>query len=92
MKEIYSLKQGELPVSEYYRILKSKWEVIDYMADEEWDTVKDQTTHWKKEWKNRIFIFLRALNNDYENVRNQILNSGELPSIEKVYSKVEAEE
>lgn len=54
--------------------------------------MRNQSIYWNKEWKNRIFIFLGGLNDDYENIRNQTLNMGEFSSIEEVYSKVESEE
>ncbi|XP_049933836.1 uncharacterized protein LOC126410066 [Nymphaea colorata] len=43
-------------------------------------------------WENRVFLFLSGLNDDFENIRSQILNSDESFSIEDVYSRVEAEE
>ncbi|KAF3772704.1 hypothetical protein EJ110_NYTH57215 [Nymphaea thermarum] len=39
-----------------------------------------------------VFLFLSSLNDDYENIRSQILNSDESFSIEDVYARVEAEE
>lgn len=90
LMDIYSLQQDELTVSKYYHILKSKWDV-DCLSEDTWESTCDQITHCYKEWKNKIFIFLRALNNDYENIRSEILNSGELISIKEVYSKLEAE-
>lgn len=41
---------------------------------------------------NQIFIFLGGLHNDFKNIKSQVLNSGEFMNIEKIYSKVEAEE
>lgn len=49
-------------------------------------------TYWYKEWMDKNFTFLGGLNNDYENVRRCILNSGKLYSIEEVYSKMKVEE
>ncbi|KAF3772114.1 hypothetical protein EJ110_NYTH58722 [Nymphaea thermarum] len=42
--------------------------------------------------KAKVFLFLAGLNDEFEGVRSQILNSGEVSSIEDVYSVVEAEE
>ncbi|KAF3780197.1 hypothetical protein EJ110_NYTH39817 [Nymphaea thermarum] len=42
--------------------------------------------------KAKVFLFLAGLNDEFEGVRSQILNSGEVSSIEDVYSSVEAEE
>ncbi|KAF3788026.1 hypothetical protein EJ110_NYTH21831 [Nymphaea thermarum] len=42
--------------------------------------------------KSKVFLFLSGLNDDFENIRSQILNSDESFSIEDVYARVEAEE
>lgn len=52
--------------------------------------VLDQATKWNSEWKKQIFVFLRGLNDDIENVRSYILNSG--TNIEEVYAQIEVEE
>lgn len=83
---------GELMISKYYRILKSKWEEIYYLSDDTQESAYDQVTYWNKEFKNRIYTFLSELNDDYKNVISQILNSGELRNIEKVYSKRNSED
>ncbi|KAF3779606.1 hypothetical protein EJ110_NYTH33272 [Nymphaea thermarum] len=43
-------------------------------------------------WDTWVFLFLEGLNDEFEGVRSQILNSEEVSSIEDVYSHVEAEE
>ncbi|KAF3795709.1 hypothetical protein EJ110_NYTH04380 [Nymphaea thermarum] len=92
MKDVYSLRQGEHSVADFYAALKSKWEDLDYYSDDTWDCPQDQVRHLTKEWENRVFLFLAGLNEDFEGIRRQILNSDRLPSIEEVYSRVEAEE
>ncbi|KAF3773708.1 hypothetical protein EJ110_NYTH54774 [Nymphaea thermarum] len=52
----------------------------------------DQALHVAQEWENRVFLFLAGLNDEFKSVRSQILNSGEVSSIEDVYSCVEAKE
>lgn len=37
-------------------------------------------------------MFLGGLEDEFESVRSQILNSGNLTSIEEVYAKIEAKE
>ncbi|KAF3781808.1 hypothetical protein EJ110_NYTH35686 [Nymphaea thermarum] len=54
--------------------------------------ILEQTLYVAKEWENRVFLFLAGLNDEFEGVRSQILNSGEVSNIEDVYSSVEAEE
>ncbi|KAF3771651.1 hypothetical protein EJ110_NYTH59889 [Nymphaea thermarum] len=92
MKGVYSLWQGEHSVADFYAALKSNSEDLDYYSDDTWDCPQGQVCHLTKEWENRVFLFLAGLNEDFEGIRSQILNSDKLPSIEEVYSRVEAEE
>ncbi|KAF3771504.1 hypothetical protein EJ110_NYTH60248 [Nymphaea thermarum] len=92
MRDVYSLRQGTRSIVEFYAALKSKWEDLDYHSDLTWKCPQDQMQYMTKEWENRVFLFLSGLNNDYENIRSQILNSDESFSIEDVYARVEAEE
>ncbi|XP_031505662.1 uncharacterized protein LOC116267863 [Nymphaea colorata] len=90
--DVYSLRQGDHSVAYFYAALKSKWEELDYYYDETWDCLQVQVCYLAKEWENRVFLFLAGLNDDFEGIRSQILNSNRLPNIEDVYSRVEAEE
>ncbi|KAF3771707.1 hypothetical protein EJ110_NYTH58620 [Nymphaea thermarum] len=92
MKDLYAHRQGDLSVADFYAALKSKWEDFDYHSDDIWSCPQDQMHYMTKEWENRIFLFLAGLNDEFENIRSQILNSEESFSIEDVYSRVEAEE
>ncbi|XP_049935128.1 uncharacterized protein LOC126410301 [Nymphaea colorata] len=92
MKTVYGIRQRNLSVADYYGALKAKWEVLDYYYDIKWHCPYDQALHVAKEWENRVFLLLAGLNDEFEGVRSQILNSGEVSSIEDVYSRVEAEE
>ncbi|XP_049936551.1 uncharacterized protein LOC126410542 [Nymphaea colorata] len=92
MKDVYSLRQGALSVADFYAALKSKWEDLDYHSDIPWRCPHDQMQYMTDKWENRVFLFLSGLNDDFENIRSQILNSDESFSIEDVYSRVEAEE
>ncbi|KAF3778323.1 hypothetical protein EJ110_NYTH42474 [Nymphaea thermarum] len=92
MKDVYSLRQGALSVADFYAALKSKWEDLDYHSDITWKCPHDQMQYMTDKWENRVFVFLSGLNDDFENIRSQILNSDESFSIEDVYSRVEAEE
>ncbi|KAF3780851.1 hypothetical protein EJ110_NYTH38289 [Nymphaea thermarum] len=92
MKDVYSLRQDEHSATDFYAALKSKWKELDYYSNDTWDCPQDQVRHLAKEWENRVFLFLAGLNNDFEGIRSQILNSDGLPSIEDVYARVEDEE
>lgn len=52
----------------------------------------DQSIYWEREWKNRIFVFLGGLYDEFDNVRSQILSPGNFMSVEQVYAQIEAEE
>ncbi|KAF3772174.1 Glutamate--cysteine ligase [Nymphaea thermarum] len=91
MKTVYNLRQGNSSVAEYYGALKAKWEELDYHSDIPWHCPQDQALHVAQELQNRVFLFLAGLNDEFEGVRSQILNSGEVSSIEDVYSCIEAE-
>ncbi|KAF3787407.1 Symplekin [Nymphaea thermarum] len=92
MRDVYGLRQGALSVADFYATLKSKWEDLDYHSDLTWRRPQDQMQYMTKEWENRVFLFLSGLNDDFKNIRSQILNSDESFSIEDVYARVEAEE
>nr|VVW53386.1 unnamed protein product [Nymphaea colorata] len=92
MKDVYALRQGNVSVTDFYAALKSKWEDLDYHSKATWHCHDNQMQYVAKEWENRIFLFLVGLNDEFENIRSQILNSEESFSIEDVYSHVEAEE
>ncbi|KAF3776275.1 hypothetical protein EJ110_NYTH48023 [Nymphaea thermarum] len=92
MKDVYALRQGDLSVADFYGALKSKWKDLEYHSDDTWNCPQDQMHYVAKEWENMIFLFLAGLNDEFENIRSQILNSEESFSIEDVYSRVEAEE
>ncbi|KAF3795156.1 hypothetical protein EJ110_NYTH05781 [Nymphaea thermarum] len=67
---------------------RDMWDILEQMYGQK----KGKVYHVAKEWENRIFLFLVGLNDDFENIRSQILNSEESFSIEDVYSHVKAEE
>ncbi|KAF3777750.1 hypothetical protein EJ110_NYTH45203, partial [Nymphaea thermarum] len=84
--------QGESSVASFYAALKTKWEELDYHTNDDWKNASDQALYWKKEWTDRTFIFLGGLRDEFESVRSQLLNCDEIPGIEEVYARVEAEE
>ncbi|KAF3781610.1 hypothetical protein EJ110_NYTH36558 [Nymphaea thermarum] len=91
-RSIYALRQGESSVATFYAALKTKWEELDYHTNDDWKNASDQALYWEKEWMDRTFIFLGGLRNEFESVRSQLLNCDEIPGIEEVYARVEAEE
>ncbi|XP_031502234.1 uncharacterized protein LOC116265635 [Nymphaea colorata] len=92
VKTVYGLRQGNPSVADYYGALKAKWEELDYHSDIPWHCPQDQALYVAQVWENKMFLFLAGLNDEFEGVRSQILNSGEVPSVEDVYSCVEAKD
>ncbi|KAF3774364.1 hypothetical protein EJ110_NYTH53251 [Nymphaea thermarum] len=90
MKHLYALRQGDLSVANFYAALKFKWEDLDYYSDDIWSCPQDQMHYMTKKWDNRIFFFLARLNDEFENIRSQILNTEESFSIEDVYSRLKS--
>ncbi|KAF3786752.1 hypothetical protein EJ110_NYTH13484 [Nymphaea thermarum] len=91
-RSIYALRQGESFVATFYAALKTKWEELDYHANDDWKNASDQALYWEKEWMDQTFIFLGGLRDEFESVHSQLLNCDEIPGIEEVYARVEAEE
>ncbi|XP_049931766.1 uncharacterized protein LOC126409743 [Nymphaea colorata] len=91
-RSIYALKQGDLSVASFYAALKTKWEELDYHVNDDWKCGVDHALYWEKEWMDRTFIFLGGLRDEFETIRNQILNCDEIPGIEEVYARIESEE
>lgn len=57
-------------VFEYYRILKSKREDIDYLADDMWESVKRPNDILEKGMEKHDLCFIGRLNDEYENVES----------------------
>ncbi|KAF3772914.1 Peptidyl-prolyl cis-trans isomerase, partial [Nymphaea thermarum] len=91
-RSIYALRQGDSSVASFYAALKTKWEELDYHTNDDWKDASDHALYWEKEWMDRTFIFLGGLRDEYESIWSQLLNCDEIPGIEEVYARVEAEE
>lgn len=61
---------------------------INYHIDVKWTSSIDQATYQSMRWKNRIFVFLGGLNEDFDGVHSHILNIGNLSNIVEVYFQV----
>ncbi|KAF3787268.1 hypothetical protein EJ110_NYTH23490 [Nymphaea thermarum] len=73
-------------------IPETKWEELDYHVNDNRDCGPDHARYWEKEWMDQTFLFLGGLRDEFESIRNQILNCDEIPGIEDVYARVESEE
>ncbi|KAF3771661.1 hypothetical protein EJ110_NYTH59856 [Nymphaea thermarum] len=82
-RSIYALRQGDSSVASFYAALKTKWEELDYLTNDDWKDAFDHALYWEKEWMDRTFIFLGGLRDEYESIRSQLLNCDEIPGIEE---------
>ncbi|XP_016205167.1 uncharacterized protein LOC107645609 [Arachis ipaensis] len=92
-EELYTLRQGELDVTSYYTKLKTIWEEIDNFRQipscECGITCQcDLGVIRSQREEDRIVKFLRGLNEQYSNVRSQIMLLDKLPSLNVVLSKL----
>lgn len=86
MKDMFS-NMGEKFVSDYYSALESKWEDLDYNTQKNECALKINLYTAIENEKYSI-VFLGGLNDEFEGVKSQILNSGNVISIKKVYDKL----
>ncbi|XP_016199804.1 uncharacterized protein LOC107640819 [Arachis ipaensis] len=96
-EELYTLRQGELDVTSYYTKLKTIWEEIDNFRQipscECGITCQcDLGVIRSQREEDRIVKFLRGLNEQYSNVRSQIMLLDKLPSLNVVLSKLTQQE
>lgn len=93
-KEFHSIKQGDHNLSIYFTDLKIIWDELEYLC-----LTPSRTCFMKcscylsssiKKFKHLEYItcFLKDLNENYNNIRIQILFMGRLPSFTKTYSMV----
>ncbi|XP_028802468.1 uncharacterized protein LOC114757562 [Neltuma alba] len=87
-EEVYTLKQGNMTVSEYYTRLKILWDelfnirplkVCDYGSTE---------SALKHHEEDQVIWFLKGLNEQFSSVKSQIMLIDPLPSLNRVFSLV----
>ena len=91
-KGISRLSQGQLLVSSYFTRFKILWdELVNYQSFSVYTCTcicGSQQSQSDAQLKDQVFHFLMALNESYGHVRTQILITGPLPNISKVYSLI----
>ncbi|KAF3771944.1 hypothetical protein EJ110_NYTH59116 [Nymphaea thermarum] len=60
MKDVYSLRQGDHSIADFYVSLKSKWEELDYCSYDTWDCPQDQR-HLRKKRHLRTYQIKRSI-------------------------------
>ena len=85
-QKISTTKQGTRSVIEYYNLMKSLWQEMDYYQNLQMKCSEDAAMLRKfvdREW---IFKFLVGLNIEFDQVRVQVLRKEDLSSINEVFS------
>lgn len=81
MKRGHEIKQGEKTVAEYYAKLRALWQEIDYYEDFQATSVPYSKKYQSKIDKLRMFNFLAGLNQEYVQIRAQILSNDPFPTL-----------
>ncbi|GAA0149387.1 transmembrane signal receptor [Lithospermum erythrorhizon] len=77
-RSIYSAKQGNDSIAGYYNKIKRLWDELLCL----------KPGIGGADGEERVMQFLMGLNEDYDNIRNQILTMDPIPTISKSYSMV----
>ncbi|XP_074374775.1 uncharacterized protein LOC141715196 [Apium graveolens] len=90
MQEISDSSQDNLPIAEYYTQLKKTWDEIDNLSPLPVCECANCTCtlsakFLKMQQDQRLMFFLMKLNNNYSNVRSNILMMDTLPSLPQAY-------
>nr|KYP36188.1 hypothetical protein KK1_042711 [Cajanus cajan] len=92
LEEIYSLKQGNISITHYFTTLQGLWKELDHFCPIPSCTCST-TCSCKliptiQSYKKRecVIRFLKGLNEQYSNVRSQVMLMDSFPSVQKVFS------
>ena len=94
LQEIYSIKQGERSISEFFTELKVFCEELEFLRPTPnctceklctCDLMKNIIKHRESEY---VICFLKGLNDVYNTVKTQILIMEPLPTVNRVFSLV----
>ncbi|KAF1869329.1 hypothetical protein Lal_00018422, partial [Lupinus albus] len=97
--EIHTYKQGNLSIGSYYTHIKGLWQELDnfrpipppYLAHNRCDCGLASIVRTYRE-NDYVICFLKGLNDQYENVRSQIMLIDPIPSITKAFSLLTQQE
>ena len=90
-EELYSIKQGDLSVTAYFTKLKSVCEELDSylpIPDCSCNPICNCGLEIVRDYRRKEYVirFLRGLNDQYSNVRSQVMLMKPLPNIESTFS------
>ena len=90
--KVHGIKQGELTISQFFSELSGLWQELDYYQDFQADCTADAVKFQKLIEKERVYDFLAGLNNEYDQIRIQVLGKVPFPTLEEAFSYVQQEE
>lgn len=96
--DIYNLKQGSLSVREYYTNCRTMWEEMNTLRPPPMCKCDPRCKCglveeiWKERDIDQVIRFLQGLNDDYHNLKSNVLVLDPLPDVYKVYVMAEKQE
>ncbi|XP_054797486.1 uncharacterized protein LOC129302589 [Prosopis cineraria] len=87
-EEIFSLKQGDLSISEYFTQLKILWDELTNLRPIKSCTCGSVDSARTYRDEDYVLRFLKGLNDQFTSVKSQIMLLDPLPSINRVFSLV----
>jgi len=96
--EAFSIKQGDLTVTDYFTKLRVIWDEIENFRPDPGCSCKAEcpceaiSVILQRKVEDLVMQFLRGLNKQYNNVKSHVLYMDPMPSINKVFSYVAQQE
>ncbi|XP_055831009.1 uncharacterized protein LOC129900060 [Solanum dulcamara] len=87
-KEIHSLTQGTMTVTEYYTQLRGLWNEFNSIMPYPWCSYAESKRFQEHFEYQRLLEFLMGLNESYSAARGQILMQSPIPNLNKAYSLI----
>ncbi|CAN1294281.1 hypothetical protein LINPERPRIM_LOCUS22395 [Linum perenne] len=88
---LFSLKQGDKSVSEYYNTLCHLWLEIDKYRSPAWSCPKDAALYKELVGETRTVRFLLGLNDNLDEARGRVMNKKPLPELRKAFAEIRQE-
>ncbi|KAL4362130.1 hypothetical protein GQ457_04G024240 [Hibiscus cannabinus] len=89
--KIYSLRQKEMSVTQYYNTLTRYWQQLDSFDKHNWSSIADATLYKHITTQRRVFQFLYGLSNNLDAVKGRIIATKPLSSLHEAFSEVRRE-
>ena len=90
--KINATKQGQLPIIEYYNLIRGLWLELDQYQAIKMICKEDTATLNRILERDQIMEFLAGLNLEFDQVHLQVLGKDNLPNLNEVFAIVRSEE